>query len=326
MIFFSERTILYNRILYFLKKYNNFLIIGHKKPDGDAIGSMLALRLALKKLGKNTILACDDAISQRFNILPESDKIIELSNYAKSQKNVEIIITLDSATYELTGLNNYFQKDKLPLIINIDHHHDNPRYGNVNYIESNISSVCEIIFNLLKDIKIKITSDIATCILNGIFVDTDSFKNPNTSIRTLRITSYLLSRGANLKAITRYNLKDKSLSALKLWGLALARLSKNNKFGIISTIITREDLNKCSAVYEDLEGVANFLNSIPEAKASLVLSERDKNEIKGSFRTLHDNIDVSKIAALFGGGGHKKAAGFSIHGKLINTQGRWKIL
>lgn len=325
MNFFSNQTIQYNRILYFIKKYNNFLLIGHKKPDGDAIGSMLSLHLALKKLDKDTILACDDALSDRFDSLPDSDKIILLKNTPKIIKNIDLVITLDSATYELTGLNNHFQRKDLPTILNIDHHHDNPEYGNINYIEPESSSVCEIIFKLIKDINVPITENIATCILNGIFVDTDSFKNPNTSIDTLRITSYLLSRGADLKSITKNNLKDKSLSALKLWGIALARLSKNNKLGIISTIITREDLKRCGANYEDLEGVANFLNSIPEAKASLVLSERDDNEIKGSFRTLHNNVDVSKIAALFGGGGHKKAAGFSIAGNLSNHQGYWKI-
>lgn len=325
MNFFSNQTIQYNRILYFLKKYNNFLLIGHIKPDGDAIGSMLALHLALRKLGKDTILACDDALSDRFDYLPDSSKIILLKDAPKIIENIDLVITLDSATYELTGLNNHFQRKDLPTILNIDHHHDNPEYGNINYIEAESSSVCEIIFKLIKELNVKISADIATCILNGIFVDTDSFKNPNTSIDTLRITSYLLSRGADLKSITRNNLKDKSLSTLKLWGIALARLSKNNKLGIISTIITRNDLKKCGAAYEDLEGVANFLNSIPEAKASLVLSERDDNEIKGSFRTLHDNVDVSKIAALFGGGGHKKAAGFSIEGNLSNQQGHWKI-
>lgn len=325
MNLFSHQTIRYNRILYLLKKYDNFLLIGHKKPDGDAIGSMLALHLALNQMGKHTLLACDDALSQRFSILPESNKIIQLKDTKKIIGNIKKIITLDSATYDLTGLNNHFKRSELPEIINIDHHHDNPEYGNVNYIESDISSVCEIIFKIIQDLNIGIDSDIATCILNGIFVDTDSFKNPNTSTKTLKITSYLLSRGANLKAITKNNLKDKSLSALKLWGIALARLNKNNRLGIISTIITRQDLKQCGAAYEDLEGVANFLNSIPEARASLVISERDENEIKGSFRTLHDSIDVSKIAALFGGGGHKKAAGFSIPGRIAKQGDYWRI-
>ncbi|MBU1178173.1 hypothetical protein KJ903_03050 [Patescibacteria group bacterium] len=175
-------------------------------------------------------------------------------------------------------------------------------------------------------LEVEIDEQIATCILNGIFVDTDSFKNPNTSIKTLRITSDLLSRGADLAQITSSNLKDKSLSTLKLWGITLARIKKNKRLGIISTAVTNKDLKRCNATYDDLEGISNFLNSVPDAKTSLVLSERSDNEIKGSLRTLHDNIDVSKLAATLGGGGHKKAAGFSISGRIANEGGKWRIV
>jgi len=323
---FPKKTIQRNRIIYHLRKYKNFLIIGHKKPDGDAVGSMLALHLALKSVGKNTILACDDHLSERFNFLPDADKIKLLEDVVKIIDNIDLVITLDSGVYQLTGLDTHFSKKELPMILNIDHHQDNPHYGQINLVEADKSSTCEIIYHIIKAINVEIDDKIATCILNGIFLDTDSFKNPNTSTDTLKITSNLLSRGANLKEITKSNLKDKSLSALKLWGITLARLRKNSKLGIISTVVTRSDLENCNASYEDLEGVANFLNSIPEAKASLVLSERDKNEIKGSFRTLHDEVDVSKLAALFGGGGHKKAAGFTIPGQLQKDKNHWKII
>ncbi|MFH2104936.1 MAG: DHH family phosphoesterase [Parcubacteria group bacterium] len=323
---FSKSDIQKNRLKYLLKKSERFFIIGHAKPDGDSVGSTLALTLALTRLGKKVTPACVDELPARFNFLPQAEKVKKLSAATSELQNADAIIVVDCGSFHLAGLESYHGNKPLPLIINIDHHHDNPRYGTINLVEDKSSSTAEIVYNVIKSLSMRVDQQIATCILNGIFVDTDSFKNPNTSIETLRITSDLLSRGANLAQITSSNLKDKSLSTLKLWGITLARIKKNKRLGIISTAVTNEDLKKCNATPDDLEGIANFLNSVPDAKTSLVLSERGGNEIKGSLRTLHDNIDVSKLAATLGGGGHKKAAGFTVPGRIVNRGGRWRIV
>ena len=323
---FTKPTIQRNRVLYFLKKSQRFFVVGHTKPDGDSVGSMLALCLVLTKLGKQVIMACHDELPERFHFLPGAGNIKVISDVINQLRDIEVVISVDCGSYDLTGLGDRLQTDSRPLFLNIDHHHDNPGYGDINIIEGDKSSTAEIIYNLIETLGIKIDGELATCILNGIFVDTDSFKNPNTSVETLRITSDLLSRGASLRQIAHSNLKDKSLTTLKLWGTVLARIKKNRKLGIISTAVTNKDLVSCQASHEDLDGIANFLNSVPDAKTSLVLSERDDNEIKGSLRTLHDDVDVSKLAAILGGGGHKKAAGFTLPGKIVNQGGRWKIV
>jgi len=323
---FTKSAIQKNRILYFLKKSQRFFIVGHTKPDGDSIGSMLALYLVLTRLGKQVILACQDDLPTQFHFLPAADNIKKIDEVMGQLKGVDVVVSVDCGSYGLTGLGDHLQTSSRPLLLNIDHHHDNPGYGDINIIEGDKSSTAEIIYDLINTLAIKIDGEIATCILNGIFVDTDSFKNPNTSIETLRITSDLLSRGASLRQIAHSNLKDKSLTTLKLWGTVLSRIKKNQKLGIISTAVTNKDLVSCKASHEDLDGIANFLNSVPDAKTSLVLSERDDNEIKGSLRTLYDEVDVSKLAAVLGGGGHKKAAGFTIPGKIINEGGKWKIV
>lgn len=324
---FKFTDIQINRALYLIKKSQNILIICHRKPDADTIGSSLALGNILEKQNKKIDCACQDEISAKFYFLKNANKIKKISEILKQITNYELLITLDCGSFEQTGLHNYLKLSELKSpIINIDHHHDNPNFGKINIIESNVSSTSEIIHNLLVKMNVNLDRNISTSLLNGIFGDTDSFKNPNTSHQTLKTTSNLLASGANLKEITKNTLQDKSLSTLRLWGKILSEIKKNKKLGIVSAVITKKDLQECQAKSEDLEGIANFLNSIPDVKASLVLSENEKGEIKGSLRTLHDNIDVSKLARSLGGGGHKKAAGFTISGKLIKQNNVVRII
>ncbi|MFA6295880.1 MAG: bifunctional oligoribonuclease/PAP phosphatase NrnA [Patescibacteria group bacterium] len=315
-----------NRALYLIKKAENILIICHRKPDADTIGSALALGDILEKQNKKIEYACQDQIPSKFFFLKNADKIKKIDEILKNFINYKLLITLDCGSFEQTGLHNFFSINEFKTpIINIDHHHDNPHYGKLNIIEANASSTSEIVHNFLLKMNVDLDKNISTSLLNGIFGDTDSFKNPNTSHDTLKTTSDLLASGANLKEITKNTLQDKSLSTLRLWGKILSDIKKNKKLGIVYAVITKKDLQECNAKSEDLEGIANFLNSIPDVKASLVLSENEKGEIKGSFRTLHDHIDVSKLARSLGGGGHKKAAGFTLPGRLIKEDNEIKI-
>ena len=321
---YSFTDIQINRAFYLIKKSKNILLTAHRKPDSDTLGSVLALNDILKKLKKNIYCYCQDNIPERFNFMIGSSDIISGSKILSKISNIDLIITLDSGSIDQAGINNLPFAKEIP-IINIDHHQDSTYFGKINIVKGNTSSTAEIIYDIFNKVGLPINKEIATCLLTGIFGDTDSFKNPNTTDRTLIITSKLLAAGARLKQITRYTLQDKSLSTLKLWGEILSRIRKHNNLNMVSTIITREDLKKYSASYDDLEGISNFLNSIPETRASLVLTERE-GEIKGSLRTLRKGVDVSKIAHLFGGGGHKKAAGFTIPGKLEKTEKGWKVI
>ncbi len=321
---YSFTDIQINRAFYLIKKSKNILLVAHRKPDSDTIGSSLALYNIFKKLEKNIYCYCQDSIPEKFNFILESTNFIVSNEIISKISEIDLIITLDSGNINMTGINK-LPFDKIIPIINIDHHQDSTYFGKINIIKGNTSSTAEIIYDILERVGLPINKEVATCLLMGIFGDTDSFKNSNTTDKTLIITSKLLVAGAKLKQITKFTLQDKSLSTLKLWGEILSRIKKNKGLNMVSTVITREDLERSSASYDDLEGISNFLNSIPEARASLVLTERE-GEIKGSLRTLRKNIDVSKIAHLFGGGGHKKAAGFTIPGQLVKREGKWKII
>lgn len=320
---FSYFDIQTNRALYLFRRAKKILLIGHKKPDSDTIGAIAAMAQFLEKfLAKNVVMAFEDVLPERFNFLISSDRAKKLSSLSFSE--IDLIVALDCGSYAMTGLQNFFSSNPEISLINIDHHQGS-FYGILNIVDSEAASTTEIIYQLFLKFSIPISSSMATALLCGIFGDTDSFKNPNTTEKTLLITSQLLTAGADLKAIIRNTLAVKSVSTLRLWGKALSQLKTNEKLGMVSTIITKSDIMESEADYSDLDGIANFLNSVPSASVSMVLSERG-NEIKGSFRTLSKNTDVSKLAKLFGGGGHKKAAGFSMPGRLVKEGRRWRII
>lgn len=321
---YSFTDIQINRAFYLIKKSHNILLVAHRKPDSDTLGSVLAMNNILQKLKKNIYCYCQDNIPKKFNFLSGSQDFISKDKITSLTSKIDLIITLDSGSIDMAGINK-ISFNKEITIINIDHHQDSSYFGKINIIKGNASSTAEVIYDILERVGLPINSEMATCLLAGIFGDTDSFKNPNTTDRTLVITSRLLAAGARLKQITKFTLQDKSLSTIKLWGEILSRIKKHSNLNMVSTVITREDLKKSGASYDELEGISNFLNSIPEAHASLVLTERE-GEIKGSLRTLKKNVDVSKIAHLLGGGGHKKAAGFTIPGKLVKKENTWKIV
>ncbi len=310
-----------------IDKSKRILIICHRNPDGDTLGSMLAFFLVLSlQLGKKVQLFCQDPVPEKFYFLPS---FFEVKNKLDLEKEeFDLLITVDTATQSLLGGDDFvkwvFNGNK--KVLNIDHHHDNALFGDLNLM-LNISSTSEMIFHLIEKLNLKITPQIATCLLTGIYTDTGGLQHDNATEDTFLAASKLMFKGARLNLISDHVFHYKPLPGLRLWGRALSRIKHNQEKGINVSIITQKDIEECGATQNDLEGIINVINSIPNSKATILLSENDGSEIKGSIRTELDNIDVSKIASLFGGGGHKKASGFSIPGKLERTGGGgWKIV
>lgn len=324
---FSLHDIHINRFLYLLTTSKHVLCVTHEDPDGDAVGATLALVHALEQRGVRGTAACVSPLTSTLEFLTGADRFLDLVKALPLLSEVDMVIALDCSDYKRTGLAAHMLSHEVHAqFVNIDHHGDNPHFGTLNIVDRHASSASEIVYLLLEKLGSPIDATIATCLLNGIFFDTGSFQNPNTSHETLRITSRLLAAGADLSLITRHNMHNKSLGALKLWGRVLARVKKNPKLGMISTVVTQQDMKECNAEPADLEGIANFLNSIPDATISLLLTEEASGTLKGSLRTLHDHIDVSLLAHTLGGGGHAKAAGFRIPGTLEETQVGWRIV
>lgn len=317
---------LFQKIKEAINKANEVIVISHQNPDGDALGSLLGMGYYLTYDNTPHALFCLSPVPEYLKFLPDIEKI-KCDEKILLEKDHDLVIILDSGDLEYAGVDRHFRQLKgLPVVINIDHHPTNQHYGHINLVHPKASSTSEIIYHFLDYFRLPIKKEVATQLLTGILTDTGSFSNLSTTPSSMEVASRLMAYGARVKEITANTLQNKSLSQLQLWGRALSRLKEDKKTGIITTVLTTKDFAELGMSDESSEGIANFLNSVEKAKAIIVLREKSDGTIKGSLRTTRPDVDVSKIAEFFGGGGHKKAAGFTIKGKLQETDTGWKIV
>jgi len=311
-------------ILQEIKKAEKILIISHQKPDGDTLGANLALRKYLANLGKDVHSFCDSEIPDYLKFLPDSHLVS--NEHILFTKKFDLVITVDCATIELTAAEKLLTILPQPYrLINIDHHNSNPLYADINLVLTEACSTAEVIYRLFEDWLTDIDQDMATNLACGLITDTGGFKNPATSYQSLNIAAKLFKQGANLHQLLKITNRSKNINNLILWGRALERLEKNQKYNLVFTWLTQDDLVETSNDESAIEGISNFLHILKEGQIILVLTETKDNVIKGSLRTTSE-IDVSKIAQIFGGGGHKKAAGFSLPGKLVYDNNKLSVV
>lgn len=293
----------------------NILIISHAKPDGDTLGAAFALTNYLLNLNKNITNFCLDAAPEMFSFLPnihrlKTDHLVFTTKY-------DLVIVVDSGSLAYAGVDKLMTALQPGFtLVNIDHHASNAHYADINLVITEAASCTEVLFYLFHALKIKFTSDIATCLLCGLVTDTGGFVNPATQYHTLEAASVLVKYGANLWQVLQNTAYRQNINNLKLWGLAFSRLKKVAKYDLVYTFLTQEDFISCEADESATEGISNFLHILKEAKIILVLKETSDGYVKGSMRTAEDDIDLAKFCQILGGGGHKKAAGFSLPGRL----------
>ncbi|MFA5776959.1 MAG: bifunctional oligoribonuclease/PAP phosphatase NrnA [Parcubacteria group bacterium] len=307
---------------YIINKSNNVLLFAHTNPDGDTIGANLALREYIASLGKKVDIACFDPFPNYLNEIFHAEFVfpdkLDMSSY-------DAVIACDSVE---RGFDRIFEKISLnQATVLIDHHPDIHLQGDANIMDSSCSSVCEMIYRFFVFCNLKITKEIATCLMAGILGDTGSFQHSNTSTYVMNIASDLMKKGAPISKIVDIVFANKKISTLKLWGRAFEKAKINPRNGMIATVLTEDDIKDCEASTEDIAQVASILNTVPGTKFSLILSQREGDNIKGSLRSEeYKGVDVSEIAHQFGGGGHKLASGFEVKGKIVETEEGWEIV
>lgn len=304
---------------------NNILITSHCQPDGDALGSLTAFIILLNQLKKNYRAFCDGIIPLHFSFLPQINQIVNNKNQLNFQ-NYDLVIILDCGDLKLTDLTDELNKNDELYLINIDHHTSNSHYGDINLVLPTTASCTEVITELFRHNNVKINQAMATCLLTGIITDTNNFANPTTSQASLKTASYLMSCGAQLNQIINKTLRNKNLSALRFWGKIINRLTYNRQTNIVSTVITNQDIKLNNISEHDTNGLIGFLNTTIEARAVLLLKENTPGIIKGSWRSNNAYTDVSKLAKMLGGGGHRQAAAFTIEGQLRYNGNGWEIV
>lgn len=296
------------------------LIITHRRPDPDALGSLVAVWQWLNNNQRQIDLYSVDpeTVNDYTAVfgLTKQDLSKDVSELLKT--NYDLVVVLDCGSLSQAGLDNWLAdyKNNFPqtVFLNIDHHISNNYYGDLNYVFSEASSTCQLVFELMRSQQQPINSLIATALLYGIVADTGSFSNGATNLESLKISSELLQLGARHFQVSQSFLCNKETDLLKLWGVALSRLQLILEHKLAYTYITKEELAKFGV--GGSEGLSNFLSSLNDADIVMVLTEKPDGTIKGSLRTTKDGVDVMKIAALFGGGGHIKASGFSLTGGM----------
>ena len=306
-----------------LSSASRVLLICHKNPDGDAIGSLLGLGLLIERVYPNTIVSmhCVDPAPETFHFLQGVHRI----QREPTLNEGDVVIFVDCAVPKQTAMDESTPKlfDASVQTINIDHHQDNPMYATVNMVLPDAASTCEIVVMLADALEWEFDSEIATCLLTGVYTDTGGLLHSNTSAQVYRTVARLLRAGARQQEIVTVVFRTQKLSTLKLWGRVLEKINLTPEGGAISAV-TQGDFRATSAGYSELTGAIDYINSVPGMRFSLLLSERD-GVVKGSMRTLRDDVDVAKMAGKFSGGGHKKAAGFSLPGTL-QPEVRWKVV
>lgn len=309
------------RVIDTIRKYDKFLITAHVNPEADALGSQLALYELIKRLGKKAICVDNDKTPPHYKFLPGIENIKQT---LKKREDFQVAVVLDCPTISRTGkVKNLLKKAK--IIVNIDHHISNGKFGDVNWVDSSASSAGEMIYTLYKKMGIEISKKVALYIYIAILTDTGSFNYGNTSSVTHEIVSDLLGYGLQPQDISSFIYENKKISDVKLLGKVISTLKTDKTSKIAYMVCTKDMLKKTGSAASATENFINFAKSIEGIDIAIFIKEdlKSPGEFNISLRSKGD-IDVNKMASFFDGGGHKNAAGCVIRGTL--TEVKRKVL
>jgi len=316
----------YLKALHKICKAKNILLVTHSRPDGDALASICAMMELLSEMEKSFQAYSADPAPAHYAFLPHVEKIIN-SKKALPFSEFDLIIVLDCGSLGRTTLSEEISaRTPGQYVIEFDHHPKVDEYSDleIRYLEA--SSTSEILYYFFKGNNIKFNKNLANCVLTGILTDTGNFLYSSTTDETIKIASKMLLHGARFPVILEHTWRNKTINGMKIWGQAMNNLQINRKYNIAFTVLTREDIRRYNVSDEELEGVAGFLSNLSDVDSLLFLREEENGKIKGSLRTSHQRVNVANLAAHLGGGGHPKASGFLMNGRLEKTQSGWQVI
>ena len=303
-------------ILEQIKNSEKIVILTHESPDGDAVGSSLALKLMVEKLGKSADVLMTE-YSRFFEFLPSADEIKEDSDI----KNYDLAISVDCSDLKRLDRNEYFENAK--TTINIDHHGSNTMYGELNYVNPVSPACCEILAGMCEYFEIDISKEIGSCLMTGIITDTGGFRHKGVNADTFEFVANLIRAGVDVTDIYKKTLKTNTKANYELTKRVMDRMEFLENGRVTFTYITLDDEKEVNAEPGDHEGLVNIGIDVENVEVSIFIRQKeDDNEAyKVSMRSLND-INVSDICLMFGGGGHPRAAGALVQGTLEQVKAK----
>src|SRR5262245_13978135 len=294
-----------------LRAGERFLVTSHEHPDGDALGSLLAMHLALQQLGGDSVMVLTGPAplpgEYRFLSLEDRGLLRELPADLRSR----VVVAVDCA--QETRLTDPRLLDG-PVVVNIDHHHDNTRFGTVNLVVADASSTAEVLADVFAELGVSLTPEIAEALYAGLVTDTGRFQYANTTPKALRLAADLLDAGADIQRIFQGVYESMQFAKVKLLARALDRATLYHDGRVVVSYLLRGDFGEVGAAEPFSEGISDGLRAVEGAELAALIREPPRDVTparKVSLRSSDDRVDVSAIARLSGGGGHRQAAGFS---------------
>ncbi len=295
-----------------LRDHDRFLVTSHENPDGDALGSLLATHLALTALGKDSVMLLPGSTP-----LPGEYRFLDLTGRGLLRERPvdhteRVLVAVDCA--QETRIGDPELCRAAPLTVNIDHHHDNTRFGDVDLVVAEASSTGEVLADVIERLGLEIGPDLAEALYTAVVTDTGRFQYQNTTPHTLRLAADLVEAGADAHKVFQVVYESVQFAKLKLLARALERAAVLEGGRVVVSSLLRDDFGAAGAVEPYSEGIIDFLRAVEGAELAVLIREppREGGPLrKASLRSALDEIDVSVIARRFGGGGHRQAAGFS---------------
>lgn len=291
-----------------LENYNSYIILPHIMPDGDTIGSSAALAQFLHQAGKKALVLVEDSVPANLRLIPRT-LFAEMEEFVEPKEDY-VVIAVDSSDLGRLG-NRMALLPNHALLAVIDHHRTNTRFGDINYVDEHASSTGEIIFELAGEFGFQLDNVAATALFIALSTDTGSFRYDNTTPKTMRIASDLMATGIDAKAINTDLYQNQPLNKVMLLMHALEhmRLVAHDRLALVP--VTLEVMKSHRAIYEDTDGISEYIRSIQGVEVVALFKELGDGRIKVSMRSKYD-FDVSVLSTCYGGGGHKRAAGCTL--------------
>ncbi len=304
---FGDTAVMLKEVLNHIERRQRFVLTSHARPDGDAIGSVLACCAVLRRMGKQAQVVMRDAVPAIYRTLPFADSVIQ-APYVQEDYEAAIILECDSIQRTaLEGLDGRF-------LINIDHHFSGRPFANVNWIDPNACATAELIFRLAREAGVPICPEVATCLYTAVVTDTGAFGYVGTNANTFALARELVLAGADPVKIAQEVYFSNPTAKMRLLGAALSKLHREGTLAWM--YVTRNDMERCGAIDEDCEGIANYALGIEGVEVAVFFRElADRRRWRASLRS-KGAVNVAEVAERFGGGGHACAGGCALPGPL----------